>query len=240
MHRFYTHDQLTEGSHLILDQEVMNQMAHVLRFKPGEDVVLFSDQAGMVGWNFIFRIREFRPNGVAGEIVAKIKNDREPKISLVLFQSMLKKDKMEWIFEKGTEVGVAGFVPMLADRSIKPNVNEDRGKKITKEAAEQSGRATVPFIYKTLEFADAVTQAKEDGGLLILAHEGEEKQRLEGLPLSGLRINLFIGPEGGFSDKEVEVARTAGFHVALLSRRIFRAETAAITASYFLLHRYGF
>ena len=240
MHRFYLKQSLQEGSFVLLDEAIVHQLKSVLKMQAGEEVVLFSDADGLAGWDFHFHITRFDASGISGEIISKIRNDREPKISLVLFQSVLKKDNMELIFQKGTEVGITRYVPILSQRSVKTGVNSERAAKILKEATEQSGRAFVPELNDTVSFADAVSQVKEDGALTIFAHEDSSAKRLEGVPLSSQRVNLFIGPEGGFTEREVETARAAGFYVVVLSRRTLRAETAAITASYFVLHRFGF
>ncbi len=240
MHRFYVEQPLEEGNFVLLDDGIVSQVSRVLKLKAGEEIELFSDDERLFGWNFTFQITRLQRNGIEGRIISRAKNDREPKISLTLFQSVLKKDNMEWIFQKATEIGVTSFVPVLTERSVKTGINEERAKKIIKEAAEQSGRAMFPHVHPVLSFQDALGMTKEYQALNIVAHEKESGKKLEGLPFSGSRIHLFIGPEGGFSDAEVEMARNQGFFIVLLSRRILRAETAAITASYFLLHRFGY
>ena len=146
---------------------------------------------------------------------------------------------MELVFEKGTEIGVNTFVPLLTERSLKRGISEERAGKIVKEAAEQSGRARVPIVSNPLVFEDAIQFAKEQNGLNVLAHEKEAGRTLDVAPSARSCITLFIGPEGGFSEKEVSTARNAGFFITSLSRRVLRAETAAIVGSYAVLHRFG-
>jgi len=240
MHRFYIEEHLREGSFLVMKEEVAHQIGNVLRMQPGDDIVLFcGPKHDGHGYDFRFRIKRLKERVVDGEILDRAKNEREPRLVCTLFQSVLKKDKMEWIFGKGTEIGVSRFVPVVSERSIKNTVNPERAQKILKEAAEQSGRALLPEISDVVSFEQAIAQAKKDGGLSVFAHEKEIRSQFGNLPLPNQKINLFIGPEGGFSDKELDQAKTAGFFITSLSRRILRAETAAITGTYFLLHRFG-
>src|SRR3989338_266879 len=125
MHRFYSKD-------LELTKEISHQLKNILRFKDGERFVLFDGS----GYDFI---SEFSEENI--RIVEKVLNRREPERKIFLFQSLLKKDKMEWIFQKGTEVGVFEFIPVLSARSDRKDFNQKRAEKIIKEAAEQSGRA---------------------------------------------------------------------------------------------------
>lgn len=225
---------------MVIDEDLAHQVRNVLRMHPGDEILLFGPEGtDGYGFDFRFQITRLTDRVLDGDIIAKIKNDREPRITFTLYQAILKKDKMEWIFEKGTEVGVARFVPIVSERAIKHSVNPGRAKKIIQEAAEQSGRACLPRIAEPVNFSEAVAVAKKGGGLNVFAHEKEVRSQLGNLPLANQTINLFIGPEGGFSEKEADEARTAGFFVTSLSRRILRAETAAVSGSYFLIHRFG-
>ncbi len=206
--------------------------------RAGDDILLFSD-GPVFGWDFQFRIEKLTERMVSGEVTGRAKNDREPRVNVTLCHAFIKKDKMELVFEKGTEIGVNTFVPLLTERSLKRGISEERAGKIVKEAAEQSGRARVPIVSNPLVFEDAIQFAKEQNGLNVLAHEKEAGRTLDVAPSARSCITLFIGPEGGFSEKEVSTARNAGFFITSLSRRVLRAETAAIVGSYAVLHRFG-
>jgi len=240
MHRFFVTIPLKEGPLLIPDSAIAHQVRHVLRMKPGNKIVLFGGRVARDGgWDFLFRIDSLKDQALEGEVIAKARNDRESRVTLTLYQATLKKDNMEWIFAKGTEVGIARFAPVLAERSVKTRVQYERAVKIVKEAAEQSGRAFFPDVLPIVPFAEAVKRAKKEGALNILAHEREHRKRMDALPLTSMHINLFIGPEGGFSPAEVAEAEAAGFFITSLSKRVLRAETAAIVGSYAVLHRFG-
>lgn len=223
---------------MIDDAVLAHQVRVVLRMKPDDEIILFTGGEDM-GWDFRFCIERVTDRVLSGRVVEHIKNEREPRVYVTLFQALLKKDNMELIFEKCTEVGVSAFVPVLSDRSVKKGLNEERAQKIVKEASEQSGRARLPDIQPIMSYKDAIVMAKEAGGLHILAHEKETRRSLDAAPPTGRRISLFVGPEGGFSEKEIALARNAGFFITSLSRRVLRAETAAIVGSYAVLHRFG-
>ena len=238
MHRFFTPWQLHEGSLMVDDAVLAHQVRVVLRMKPNDEIILFTGGEAS-GWDFRFCIERVTDRVLSGRVTERIKNEREPRVYVTLFQAILKKDNLEFIFEKCTEVGVSAFVPILSDRSIKKGLNGDRAQKIVKEASEQSGRAYLPDIQPTMSYRDAVVLAKEAGGLNVLLHEKETRRSLDTAPPTSRRISLFVGPEGGFSEKEIVLARNAGFFVTSISRRVLRAETAAIVGSYAVLHRFG-
>ena len=240
MHRFFVGQNLDIGGCVVQSVEFARQLRVVLKMRSGEVITLFCAGGNMgIGWDFLFRISKIGKSDVTGTITEKIKNDREPKFSLTLYQAVLKKDNMDWVLQKGTEVGVTKFVPVLTERSVKTRINMERAHKITIEATEQSGRAVPPVVEPVINFEAALTAAKTEG-VLVLAHEKEAVQKLDNLPLSSQKVSLFIGPEGGFSEEEVKQAEAAGCFVASLSRRVLRAETAAIAASYYILHRFGY
>jgi len=241
MHRFFVEQNLDIGGATVKSPELAHQLHTVLKVKSGEEVALFCAEPHQgAGWDFVFRISKIGKGSVEGAIIEKIKNDREPKFLLTLYQSILKKDNFEWILQKGAEIGVAEFVPVVSARSVKTRLNHMRARKILKEAAEQSGRAILPALTREMDFYAALQEAKAAGGLLVFAHEKEMAQKIDSLPLSGQMLHLFIGPEGGFSEEEAAKARATGCFAVSLSRRTLRAETAAIAASYFLLHRFGY
>ena len=217
MHRFFSKD-------LGLTEEIQHQMKDVLRFKAGERFVLFDGS----GYDFILEIY-----GDKAKTVEKVLNRREPERKIYLFQSILKKDKMEWVFQKGTEVGVYEFVPILSSRSIKKDFNQERAEKIIKEAAEQSGRAILPKIHEVMDFKKAMefVQAERLSG--VIADLNSKKHISEAL--KEVRMALFVGPEGGWSEEESSEAKEHGFKSVALGKLQRRAETAAIVASAFLV-----
>lgn len=240
MHRFFVQGELQEGPLIIMDSAFSHQVRNVLRMKPGEECILFGERPPQVrGWDFLFQIVRITERAVEGKVVNRVKNEREPRLPLFLFQSILKKDNMEFVLAKGTEVGVSVFIPVVSERSIKRGFNDGRVRRIVKEAAEQSGRAVLPSIRTPMPFKDAVSFAKAECVPNVLAHEKEMRRTFDTVPPAAKQVSLFVGPEGGFSEAEVLLARNAGFFVTSLSRRTLRAETAAIVGSYTVLSRFG-
>jgi 16S rRNA (uracil1498-N3)-methyltransferase len=152
-------------------------------------------------------------------------------MKLCLAVSLIKKDNFEWVIQKGTELGVAEFVPLISERSEKKGFNIDRARRIMIEAVEQSGRADLPTIAEPVvldEFLGALDRKA------IAFHTDGKKFDRAALPVSGDLV-AFIGPEGGWSDKEVSMFREKGIEVAKLDTPVLRAETAAVAIATLLL-----
>ena len=173
----------------------------------------------------------------------------EPDVQITLYQSLLSREKSEWVLQKCTEVGVVRFVPVVTSRSVVRDCDSigpnklARWRRIITEAAEQSRRGRLPRLEPPLTFAEACQQAEASGGLSLLAWEEEPATGLKAVlqasfeppapnaqyPISNIQI--LIGPEGGFTPEEVKLARTHGVLPITLGRRILRAETAGLVAA---------
>ena len=153
-----------------------------------------------------------------------------------MYQPILKSDKFEFILQKGTELGVANFVPIFCDRSIK-RWNDDqiltkkypRWKKIITEASEQCQRGIIPELNKPLDFTKAITYPNKNMSKFI-ALTGNKNSKLKQIPQSNINmeIGLFTGPEGGFTKEEIELSKANSIKPISLGNRILRAETATI------------
>jgi 16S rRNA (uracil1498-N3)-methyltransferase len=150
-----------------------------------------------------------------------------PSRKIFLFQSIIKKDKFEWVVEKATELGVTDIVPVLAERSEKKDLNIERLRKIAIEASEQCGRGDVPMISTARRGLDECLTT--DCQKMVLHLEGENfitaKRSLEE---GDGPIGVFIGPEGGWSPDEVEMFHKNNVPIYSLGKQVLRAETAAI------------
>ncbi len=224
LQRFFIATALDGKSEFEFPPEIRHQLKNVLRAKTGEKIVLFDGS----GYDFI---SEFTGDGA--KIVEKVLNRREPERKIFLFQSLLKKDKMEWVFQKGTEVGVFEFVPVLSARSVKKDFNKARAEKIIKEAAEQSGRAILPKVGGVLEFQESLEFVQKERLSGVIADPNSKKHISE--TLKEPKMALFIGPEGGWTEKEISEAKECGFKAVSLGKLNLRSETAAVIASAFLV-----
>jgi len=188
-------------------------------------------------------------------VIAAIEEERgsgpgEPRVPLVLAQGIPKLDKMDFIVQKCTEIGVSRFLPVLAERSV-ARTNADsadrkvlRWQRIAEEAAKQAGRGAVPPVEGVREFESALDELASQGIPLIMPWELEQEQSLRGA-LAGIDLKktpgiaLIIGPEGGFSHYEVELAKRYGALTATLGRRILRTETAGLAAAAVIMYELG-
>jgi 16S rRNA (uracil1498-N3)-methyltransferase len=155
------------------------------------------------------------------EVVSK-KPSIIPNTNITLYQSLIKKDNFEWIAEKATELGVAKIVPVVSERSEKKNINEERLKKILIEASEQCGRGDVPELGEIVDLEDAIQSAEN---IIIFDKGGDPVENTFEVAAS-----IFIGPEGGWSEKEINMFKERGAHICSLGPLTLRAETAAIVA----------
>ncbi len=242
MHRFFVNPtQITSQTVALLDDQA-RQIADVLRLRVGERIGVLDN----AGWLYEVGLTAVSRKRVVGEILGKTAVVSEPTTYITLFQSVLKRDKFEWVLQKGTEIGISRFVPVVTERSVAQNVKEnkyDRWQRILTEAAEQAERGIVPELAEACSLTEALAAAQTaDLALVAWAREaGEGNGRLSTLltPLKqqpAPHIALFIGPEGGFSPAEIEQAQQANVRPITLGPRILRTETAAMVAAAFILY----
>lgn len=201
------------------------------------------------GWEYVAELRSVQPAQVAGILVERCRSAAEPRLHVRLYQGLLKGEKMDWVLQKGTEVGVSGFVPLVTERTV-PRLEADaaghrlaRWRAIVREAAEQSRRGKLPLLEAPIPFADACAQK---AGPAYLLWEEEEvvglRQALTSLdagsPAGSGSVSLFVGPEGGFTREEAVLASRHGVQPVSLGRRVLRAETAGVIAAALVLYHF--
>lgn len=211
----------------VADPRIVHQVQKVLRMKKG-DRILLGDARGMEAEA---RIRDFGNKEIVVEIEETFVNPREPGAGVVLFASILKKDKMEWLAEKATEMGVAEIVPVTSERTVKMNLRYDRLQKTALEAAEQSGRGIIPVIREKTSLEEALEEAKEMETSFFFHTEGDRAELMP-KPREDGNIGVFVGPEGGWSEEEVGLARNRDLFIVKMSELTLRGETAGALASY--------
>lgn len=224
MYRFFE-DREFEGN-TNLKEETIHHLKNVIRIEDGEVFqVVFSDGI----FSFAFYDDKLKKIG-------EVEESNESKVRLSLFFGVLKNNKSEDVLRHATEIGVSDFYPVLMDRTIsdiskKKDKKKERYQKIVESAAKQSKRDIIPIVHDIIK-TDDILKFKGD---LVLCYEDEDKTQLgEIIHELSYNIGLVIGPEGGISDRELEIlgdAKKVG-----LGRRILRAETAAITASFYIIH----
>jgi len=239
--RFFVPEDTLGGPEIILSGDLAHRLARVLRLKRGDTVVL--SEGGAVEYEV--RLTNVSPKAIAAEIIAQRDAPAEPGVSIVLYQSLIRANRFDIVLEKGTEIGVARFVPVILARGQiqddEASGNRmDRWHRVVVEAAEQSGRGCPPEISPPVQFEEAVRSAP---GMRLLSWEGGGGEPL-GACLRSLSerphaVSLFIGPEGGFDSAEVDTARAQGVSLVTLGPRILRSETAGIVASAIALDALG-
>lgn len=226
-------------------REEAHQIMHVLRLAEDDQVAVL-DNSGVV---YHVRLRvDSTALTVSGVIFETQPVLSEPKTHLSLFFGLTSREKVEWILQKGTEIGVSAFYPFASSRTLGKmgsvsSKKLERWERIIKEAAEQSGRGILPELYAPKELTVSFSEASKDHDLCLLAYEAadENAQRLPDVLecFSGVSIALFVGPEGGFSAAEVQLGLEAGCRVISLGARILRMETAAIVFPALVLFALG-
>lgn len=224
LHRFILNLDLADDRLVISDFETTNQIRNVLRLEAGDRFVVCDGK----GKEATAQVVSADKNVVA-EVLDRREVASESAARAVLYCAVLKRENFELVAQKATECGVAAIVPVISTRTVKLGVKRDRLQKIAREASEQSGRGIVPEILEPMPLKQAIVHAAENGvnilfepGAPLFQQPKNDKQK----------TGLFIGPEGGWDDAEVEQLRAAGYHIAGLGPRVLRAETAAIVASF--------
>lgn len=236
MPHFYVNPKNIHNERFSIQGEECHHLQHVLRKKIGDIIRLFD------GENHAYRVRIDTISGdtISGTIESQEASAESTDSNLHLFQALPKGNKFDFIIEKCTELGVSSITPVVSSRCMKKILPErdarqyDRWKKIACSAAEQCGRKTIPTIYRAKNFLDALNSS--ENVVQLLPWEGEEKLALKEalhhfVKKSGRKkdaIHIWIGPEGGFSLKEIILAREHGVKTVTLGERILRTETAGM------------
>lgn len=213
---------------VISDESLIHQWQKVFRLKSGDNVILFDGS----GREWTCKIEMISKDGTEVS-VGESRALNSPKKDVWLCVALIKKDHFEWVVEKGTELGVNHFVPVIAERSEKKDLNMERLGKIAKEASEQSGRGTIPKIHPVMTLQDVFAY---DTPTHRIAFDLEGTAFISGDVKDDRPVAIFIGPEGGWSEKEIELFKKEEVDLKTLGEQVLRAETAAIaTATLFLL-----
>jgi len=241
IHRFHVSEPLptpsgsTTSPFFLLSPELYTQMYRVLRLKLGETVILFNGD----GLEYVSNIVSYPKKNTVEFSVSEIKPSLIGlKKDLTVFFSLIKKDNIELILQKGTELGVTHFVPVLSARSEKKGINLKRAEKIIIEATEQCGRNTPPTIQDVVNlekiFTDLHDTVKYPPPNIIVFEKGHESLNQEIFNKTDV-IGILIGPEGGWTPEEIAFFETKKATFRSLGQTTLRAETAVIVASAFLL-----
>jgi 16S rRNA (uracil1498-N3)-methyltransferase len=255
MNRFFVPPASIQGDIVTLDGPIVHQIRNVLRLQCGDVITVLDDS----GWEYRVQIAAVEQETVTGELKRKILARTEPRTKLTLYQSLLKGEKLEWVLQKGTELGIVEFVPVVANRCVIGSVDDvsksriERWRRIILEAAEQSHRGRLPRLQEPLLFAQACERGRR-ADLALMPWEGEERRSIGSMltatsptPVTvrgktslirrPFSVSAYIGPEGGFTTREVDQAIQYGIVPVSMGPRILRSETAALAAATIILHQ---
>ncbi len=230
LHRFYVTNPINTGTFDITDKELVHQWKSVFRYNVASQVILFDGS----GPDYLCMITSLRNLGATVSVVEAIEEMEKPKVDLWLCLGLIKKDNFELVVQKATELGVTHIVPVLCERSEKKNLNMERLHKIVVEASEQSGRGTIPNIHDIRELPDLLKEGILPKDKLVLNLEGDYVQDVV-TEKNYKELAIFIGPEGGWGDRELKEFEKNAISSVSLGSQVLRAETAAIAASSLLL-----
>lgn len=230
LHRFFVHRPLgKEDSLLIENKGLAHQMKNVLRMEAGDSAVLFDN----TGFEYLCEIISIADEVIQVRVADRKRKELKTKNEIILCFSLIKKDNVEFILEKCTELGVKRFIPLMAERTEKKDLNMERAEKIIIEASEQSGRVILPDISPIARLEQVLVSLLNMGAVPVVFHPKGEKFNKESI-LSKAENNpvaIFIGPEGGWSDGELKFFNDRGISEYSLGEQILKAETAAIVAT---------
>ncbi len=241
MRKFFVEDSTIKNNKVFISGEDVNHIKNVLRLKVGDNIIVSNGKCS----EYEVQIKDIS-SIIEGQIIQKIENNSEPSVDITLFQGIPKGEKMELIIQKAVEVGVKKIIPVITERVIvkldekSAEKKAERWQKISEQAAKQCGRNVIPEVSQPISYNQAL-KILESYDLALVLYEKEKDKTLKEIlsELSNIpqRIAVFIGPEGGFSDKEAELV--SRFIIISLGPRILRTETAGLVAVSIILYQAG-
>lgn len=233
------------GARVELPGDVSYQLRTVLRARPGARVLLLDG----VGSEYLAELEDLHGDRARARILDRRPAAGEPAVFVTVYAALLKSQHLEWVLQKGAELGVSAFVPMVTRRTVVRDVGRvlkkrARWERILREAAEQCRRARIPHLSDPLPFADACHAAASGHECVFMPCVGRgiglgQAVREAGARAGRSRLALLIGPEGGYDEDEVQFAVESGVQAVSLGPRTLRAETAALAAAAILLDQCG-
>lgn len=243
MPRFFVKTEAIQSGFINITGDDVNHIRKVLRLRPGDNITVCDGE----GNDYYVKIEEVEAEQVSASIISMEKSRNEPPVRITLFQGLPKSDKMDLIVQKSIELGISRIVPVITDHTVVRIENRKdaenkaiRWRRIALEAAKQCNRARIPQVEMPVSYTIALEELKKIE-LAFIPYERETKNSLRKY-LSGVEVRdaaIMIGPEGGFSEKEIELAVSYGVMPVTLGPRILRTETAGMAALSILMYELG-
>jgi 16S rRNA (uracil1498-N3)-methyltransferase len=230
--RIYVAEALTEGAQIILPAQAGEHLTRVLRLPPGAPFTLFNGTGG----EFSAALKESAGKSVAAHVLAHTAVERESPMQITLLQGIARGERMDFIVQKATELGVTRIVPFLAERSVVKLDAKQRVRKrehwqaIAISACEQCGRNRIAEVSEPVALGDGLDLLPDDSLRCLLAADAGESLAQAAAHIGSRPIALLIGPEGGLADNERKFAEANGFTAYRMGPRVMRTETAGLAA----------
>lgn len=250
MQRYFVEPGSLGGATVRISGDDARHLHTVMRAKAGDTVIVADGEGREAEARIITVDRRY----VEAELGPIRRSTAEPGIEIWIAQGLPKGDKMDTVIQKGTEIGAAGFVPFVSERTVvrydnrKEAKRSERWARIAKEAAEQAHRGRIPPVEPVADWHALLARCGQADAAFI-CYEGEKAMRFRHLLQEvfsrrqgadrPVRMMLIVGPEGGFSPREIAEAEQAGCRPISLGRRVLRTETAALVALSCVLYEYG-
>lgn len=240
MHRFFTDVESIGSDSIIITGDDVKHISKVLRLRTGDEITICDS----CGCDYLCAIEDISQTQVVAKILSKTTNKAESPLHITVYQGLPKSDKMDYIVQKCVELGAVSIVPVATARAVVKLHDEEkkrtRWQKIAAEAAKQCGRGVIPTVGNVTDFAKVIDSLESDA-LNILPYENEDDRRLRQAlaGYTGHKVNIIIGPEGGFEPDEISAAEQKGIHIVTLGPRILRTETAPIAAISAIMYELG-
>jgi len=244
LRRFFVEKIITTGGFLSITGKEVRHIVTVLRMKKGETLILMDRE----GQSFEATIEAVHYKEIKVRITKTIPPLPPSPVKISLAQALIKSHPMEYLIQKVTELGIHSIHPFYSERtviqlkSVHLKNKMDRWVEIMKSACKQCGRVTLPDLNTPLQFEELINNVPNKKTLKILLWEDEDKVDLKRFlrSMSPLpHILAIVGPEGGFNQNEINLAREAGFQIISLGNRILRAETAAVSLISIIQYEWG-
>lgn len=229
--RMFVPRDLTPGGELRLGKEAARYLGRVLRLHVGDTVQVFNGEDG----EWLAEIRQLGNSDITLAVHDSIERESESGLDVHLVQGISRGERMDFVVQKATELGVKHITPVLTDYGVvrlddkRAQKRRDHWQRVVESACEQSGRICPPLVDAPLSLNDWFGTARDTDSRDLILRPGAENP-LGALDAPQARLCLLIGPEGGFSDREYADADTTGFEAVTLGPRILRTETAAVAA----------
>ncbi len=211
----------------ISDDNLVHQISRVLKLKDGEKIILGDGNRNEIEGEIL----SIRKDSVEIKIDKKYINTNEPERHVRLYCAILKKENFELVVQKATEIGVSEIIPIISDRTIKTSIKYERLQSIAHEASELSGRGIVPIIREATLYKIAMLEENEIKLFFDISGEIFDEKKT----INSKNISVYIGPEGGWTEEEHDLAKENSCIEISLGKLTFRGETAAIISSYIAL-----